>query len=300
MKTNNINRFNTIIALVSIAFACLGFKMHAQAPQGEKMRASIQLTVTNKADHNIYASVFIVATGSGQKKRMPAKSAKVNFYTESQGAEKLIQSAVTGANGRAEVLLPNNLPIDTGNNYYVTAKIENDPLYENTDENVHFKTAKLTLNLVQKDTMRTAIATLTEKGKDGKEIPIKDAEIGFYVQRLFGTMPVAEDYKSNTDDSGKAVFTFPKAITIPGNVKGDMDIVVKLSDNEKYGNIEAKSPSGWGVPVPVETNPFPRVLWASSAPPALVITICILFGGIWSIFIFMLIQLRKISTEEIE
>jgi hypothetical protein len=180
----------------------------------------------------------------------------------------------------------------------VIAKIENDPVYENTEEEVHFKYATLTLNLKQADTLKTAIAKLTERGKDGKLTGVKGAEIGFYVRRLFGTMPVSEDYKVTTDDSGEAVFAFPKINNIPGNAKGDMDIVVKVADNERFGNIASISSSRWGVPVPIDKNPFPRVLWASSAPHALVITICVLFGGIWSIFIFMFYQLRKIKTEK--
>src|ERR1019366_1319739 len=100
--------------------------------------------------------------------------------------------------------LPADLPLDTGNNYYVIAKIENDPLYENSEEEVHFKKASLILNLKQADTMKTATAILTEKDKNGKDVPVKGAEIGFYVQRLFGTMPVAEDFKVTTDDNGEA------------------------------------------------------------------------------------------------
>ena len=288
----------TIHLLLAIAFIINGFAVKAQSTPKEKMGSIVQLTVYNNTDNTRTALVNVIAVDKVLNKRHQAKVANINIYTIYEGSEKLIFATRTALNGKVEVVLPSNLPLDTGNNYDVIAKLENDPVYDNGEASVHFKTAKLTLSLKQEDTIKTATATLTEKDKNGKDIPVKDAEIGFFAKRLFGAMPVAEDNKATTDANGEAVFTFPKVISIPGDDKGNMDIVVKLSDNEKYGNIEAKAPSKWGMPVAIEKNPFPRVLWGASAPPALVITICILFGGIWSIFAFMLIQLRKISTEK--
>ena len=300
MKENRIRTMKTINFLLVIAFIIIGFAVKAQSTPKEKQGSIVQLTVHNNADKTMTAMVNVIAIDKVKNQRHAAKVANINIYTLYEGSQKLIIATRTALNGKVEVILPSNLPLDTGNNYDVIAKLENDPAYDDGEASAHFKTAKLTVILTQKDTLKTATATLSEKDKNGKDIPVKDAEIGFFAKRLFGAMQVAEDNKVTTDANGEAAFTFPKVGNIPGDDKGNMDVVVKLSDNEKFGNIEAEAPSKWGVPVAIEKNPFPRVLWGSSAPPALVLTICLLFGGIWSIFIFMLIQLRKISTENIK
>ena len=298
MKANKIGSMRIIHFLLILIYISNGNAAYAQATPKEKLGSIVQLTVYNNADNSRTALVNIIAFDKVLKKRHQAKVANINIYTVFEGAQKLILSTHTGMNGKAEIVLPSNLPIDTGNNYDVIAKIENDPVYDNGESEARFKNAKLTLTLKQEDTIKTATATLTEKDKNGKDVPVNNVEIGFFAKRLFGAMPVAEDNKVTTDANGQAVFNFPKINTIPGDEKGNMDIVARVSDNEKYGNIESVSASNWGVPVQIEKNPFPRVLWGASAPPALVVTICTLFGGIWSIFIFMLLQLRKISREK--
>ncbi len=287
---------NITTSLFALTLMLIGYAVSAQT--SEKMNPSIQLSVTTKADHSMSASVFVTANSKAVKKRQPAGNAKINFYTTANGTEKLLGSTVTEGNGKAEITFKEALLLDTGNNYTVIAKIENDPMYENTDEDVHFKKANLTINLKQQDTLKLAIAKITSTDKNGKEIPVKNTELSFFIQRLFGAMPIVEDNKVTTDENGEATFTFPKSITIPGDEKGNFIVVAKLIDNETYGNIETHGKINWGVPVPFEKNPFPRALWEANAPPALVITICLIFGSVWSIYFFMFMQLGKIKKDK--
>jgi hypothetical protein len=160
---------------------------------------------------------------------------------------------------------------------------------------MHYKNANLTLSLNPLDTTRLITARVTEIGKDGKELPVKGAEVKFYVQRLFGFMPASDDNNIVTDDNGNSYFTFPK--TIAGDSAGVITIVARLEDNEQFGNVENKVASSWGTVLAIVKDPFPRALWEPYAPLPLVITITMLFGGVWFIYFFISSQLRKIKKE---
>ena len=71
-----------------------------------------------------------------------------------------------------------------------------------------------------------------------------------------------------------------------------------IEDNDSYGTVESKSSTNWGVVVPLEKDPFPRAIWGAKAQWGMIITLTILYGGVWSSYIFMAFQLRKIKKEE--
>jgi hypothetical protein len=160
---------------------------------------------------------------------------------------------------------------------------------------VHYTDVNFNITLDPKDTGRTITAKVSALNKDGKEIPTKDVEVNFYVQRLFGTMPAGEDHKVTTDKKGEAEFNLPKEI--PGDTAGNLIIVAKIEDNALFGNAETKGTAPWGTALILEKDPFPRALWEPKAPPVLVITISTLFGGIWCTYFFMFWQLTRIKKE---
>ena len=164
--------------------------------------------------------------------------------------QKLLKSANTDNKGQAIIVLQKDLPLDDSLYFTIVAKIENDNLYEDAEEKMHYKDANLTLNLNPHDTARLVTAKVTEIGKDGKEIPVKGAEVKFYVQRLFGIMPAAEDNTISTDEKGEASFAFPK--NIPGDTAGVITVAARMEDNEQFGNVENKAATSWGTVLAIE------------------------------------------------
>jgi 5-hydroxyisourate hydrolase-like protein (transthyretin family) len=261
----------------------------------EKRESTIELTYYKKADMT-KSAVALVTAKNNQGKFTPAKNARVSFYMQNKNEQQFLKNVYTDNKGKALIELQKEMPLDTGSAFIIVAKIENDSSYENAEEKIRFKEANINIKLYPHDTSRTATAVITEIGKDGKQIPVKDVKVNFYVQRLFGVMPATEEYTINSDENGEAVFSYPKSI--PGDTAGLITIAVRMEDNEKYGNVENKANASWGTRLMVDKDPFPRALWEPYAPLPLVITISLLFGGVWITYFFVFYQMRKISKEK--
>ena len=293
MKTNsklNCKYFLNRIALVIILTGLFSMNLVAQG----KSETTITMAYYKKADMSKTA-VAVVKAKNSNGKFVAARNAAVSFYVMNNKELQPIKKVSTNDKGEATIILQKDLPADDSLYFTIVAKIENDPLYEDASEQMHYKDVTLTLNLNPHDTARVAIAKVTTMGKDGKETPVKEAEVKFYVQRLFGIMPAAEENAVSTDEKGEASFTFPK--NIPGDIDGAFTVVARIEDNPKFANAENKTATSWGKAVAVIKDPFPRALWEPYAPLPLVITISTLFGGVWFTYFLIFIQLRKIKTD---
>ncbi|MEI8073616.1 MAG: hypothetical protein WCH78_02615 [Bacteroidota bacterium] len=260
----------------------------------EKRAITMQLAFYKKAD----STKIIIATVKGKSltnKFLPLKSMKVNFYVQNKKDQSLLNSALTDATGKVTISVPKVLPLDDNLSFTIFGKVENDSVYQNAEEHVHFKDVNLSLLLLPKDSTQTVRATVTEIDKNGSIIPVKGKEIKFYVKRLFGMMPAGEDYSETTDETGVATFSYPK--DIKGDEAGSIMLIGKIQDDELYGNIESRAVAPWGIVLAVDKNPFPRALWEPQAPFPLIITILVLFGIVWSFYFYIVYQLRQISKE---
>jgi len=262
-----------------------------------KSEATIEFSYLKKADMSKSASAIVKAKNK-EEKFVSAKNVLVNFYVLNKTGLQLIKSVKTDYKGVAVISLQNDLPLDDSLYFTIVAKIENDSLYEDVEEKVHLKDAALTINLDLKDTARLITSILTEKGKDGNEKPVRDAELKIYVQRMFGDMPATDENKITTDENGEAIFTFPK--NIKGDTTGQITVVAKLENNEQFGNVETKANASWGIILEKEKDPFPRALWEPYAPIPLVITISTLFGGVWCVYFYIFYQMYKINNAKKE
>jgi hypothetical protein len=283
---------NNLKTTIIAAAVLLLFRM--ETLQAQKAESSIQLSFIKKNDNSKLVSALVMGKNKNNK-FLPAVKAHISFYISKEKELVLLSRTTTDGSGKTSVTLPKNLPLDADRFFDITVKLENDEAYEDADEQLHLKEVDLTTTLNQLDTARIVTATVTELTADGSVKAIKDVPVNFYVQRLFGNMPAAEDHTVNTDEKGSAVFIFPK--NVPGDTVGNITIVSMIEGNDTYGTVESKKACMWGKAIPLEKDPFPRAMWAPRAPWALIITLTTLYGGVWSAFFFMFLQLRKIKKE---
>ncbi|MEI6487993.1 MAG: hypothetical protein WCP52_03475 [Bacteroidota bacterium] len=292
MKTLKINLDMSSYSRVIIACATL-FIMVSFA-QAQKSESSIQLSFSKKTDNSRIVSALVMAKNKAGK-FLPAQNAHVNFYIKKDKEQVLITKTNTNGAGKTSANLPKELAMDDDRYFTVTVKVENDEILEDAEEELHLKDIHVTLNLNPTDTSRTATAVVTETASDGTEKPIKDIAINFYVQRLFGVMPAAEEHSVSTNEKGEASFVYPKGI--PGDTLGKITAVAMIEDNDTYGTVEAKNECAWGKPLLLDKDPFPRALWGAHAKWPMIILLCCLYGGVWFCYFFMFYQLRKIKKE---
>jgi len=295
MKTYKII-FRSIALTLSLIVICLvcSTAQNQNEPK-EKMNTSIQISFHKNSELSKMIAVKITAK-TKDNKREPAQNAHVNFYAQNNVGQKNIGTCITNNEGKAEMVLSKDLPIDTGMSYHIVAKIENDEMYNNSDEEIHFKEANISVKLNATDTNRIVTATVMALGNDGKEKPVKDIAVKFYIKRMFGIMPAAEDNVLNTDENGIAAFNYPKEI--PGGSTGSIIVIAKIEDNEVFGTVEANSEVKWGNVIASEKNPFPRALWEPYAPPSLILVFVILFGGVWSTYLYIFYNMFKIKKDK--
>jgi len=274
MKLNHIIKSLAIAITISGSF-CLS--AIAQDMSTAKCETTIELSYYKKPDlTKIAVAVVKVRTN---KKFVPAKNAKVNFYVKVDKELQLLTTTNTDNKGKAIIKLPKELPLDENRAFTIYAKIEKDQMYEDVDEHIRYKEANLSLNLNPFDTAHVVVAKVTEIGKDGKEIPVKDTEVKFYVQRLFGLMPADDDNTVKTNEKGEASFAYPK--DIPGDTASVMVVAAKVEDNDQFGNVENKASTTWGTTLAIDANPTTRALWEPKAPLPLILTITLIFSGVW-------------------
>lgn len=124
-------------------------------------------------------------------------------------------------------------------------------------------------------------------------IALKDAEIGLFVTRYFGRLQI--DKTQQTTVEGTATFAFPK--DLPGDKEGNVELVVKLND-ENYGEIESAQKFKIGVPTDKPALNANRAIWNVLVKAPLWIIFLysagvITFGLIILYLVFMLNKLRK-------
>lgn len=261
----------------------------------EKKETSILLSFFKKADNTKTAVVKVMAKNE-EKKFVPAAEVSVNLYVKKEKEFVLLNKVVTDAEGNAVWTLSADLPLDAERYFTLTAKIENDNLYEDAEEEIHYKESRLSIKLHEEDSVRHITATVTETGADGNEIPVKEAEVTFFLKRLFGNMPLTEENAVSTDEKGEAQIVFPSGIT--GDSLGNITLIAALTDDETFGNVESNASEKWGIAVLPDKDPFPRALWAPRAPIQLILTLSILFGGVWLVYFFVFYQLNRIKKEK--
>ncbi len=127
-------------------------------------------------------------------------------------------------------------------------------------------------------------------------VSLKDAEVMLFVLRYFGKLQIDKTVRTNNE--GIATFNFPK--DLPGDKTGNVDLVVKVSD-EIYGEVETQSKFKAGIPTDKPSLTEKRAIWnvLKKAPIWIIITytsIVLIVGAVLLYIIYSLMKLRKLGN----
>jgi hypothetical protein len=146
------------------------------------------------------------------------------------------------------------------------------------------------------------MVSLQAVNEAGELMPIADAEVHLYVQRMFGLLPLSADPET-TDENGEVAVEFPAGI--PGDTAGNLVIVAQVEDHELFGNLTFSRRINWGKPLEIDMSKSKRQLWASraNAPLYLIFMINAMLIGIWGVIAYIVYQvflIRKIGRQPLE
>ena len=142
---------------------------------------------------------------------------------------------------------------------------------------------KIAISTSVEEGKKVIIATVTRDGK-----PIEGSHVLLQVKRTFGNLTLGED---DTLADGTVAVVFPK--DLPGGPEGTIQIIAQIKSPPELATSATQTLDG-ASKVALKEDPFPRALWSPHAPLALLITIGSMLGTVWSVYLFVVIQLIKI------
>ena len=147
---------------------------------------------------------------------------------------------------------------------------------------------QITITTSTEEGKKVIIATVTREGK-----PVEGSHVVLQVKRTFGNLTLGED---DTLADGTVAVPFPT--DLPGGLEGKIQVLAEIKSPPELAATAMQALDGASKVVPVE-DAFPRALWLPHAPLPLLITIGSLLSIVWSVYLFVVIQLIKIRKARV-
>ena len=152
------------------------------------------------------------------------------------------------------------------------------------------KNGIITMKMVTNDSMHVVTATV----KDAvTKISLKDVEVNFFIQRLFGRMNIGT---ATTDSTGIISASF--SVKMPGSdTLGNIFILAKVEDNAVMNDTTFTFLTKSKVFFPAHTPLEPSIA-NPVAPLWLKITFWLIVGGVWGLFLYVILLIILINRNK--
>ncbi len=290
MKTINIKKLQSQIRLFSIAFLLLILVAPAFAQEDtiEKKKTKMKFYYLKKSDNS--KNLVCEMNVRQDKERYFIKDLPISFHYSGDSSVNL-GIAKSNNKGTATFTIPSGLAIkpNAEGAYTYTAVYEGNDVFEEVEAEVIVKDVELELILTE-DSLKYVTVNAFELNGEGK-IPVEGSTITLYVKRSLGLLKI----KDQEMTEGTALFDFPG--DIPGDTDGNITIIAKFEDDEKYGTVEKQVIKNWGVKMAVEKAMASRELWSPDAPLWMSITLFILILAVVIHYMIIFYKLYRINQE---
>jgi len=285
----------TLLKLVAIlAFAFIGKTVFAQKETKTDILVSYRYFVKNNSLPYLLLQTRIKA----DNKLQTLPGVVLKLFVDQSIPENLIAKVRTDEKGMAKAVLPVSLKEvwDSSATHKFLAVVEATSLEEETTTELEITKAKIVLDTVNEEGARKVMAQVLAL-ENGEWIPAKDVEVKIGVRRLGGDMKIGEEESYTTDSLGQLTGEF-KIDSLPAeDKKGNIVLVAKTEDNERFGNLSQEKTVPWGAYFERQTNFNQRSLWATrdKAPIWLLLMACSIIAAVWGVIIYLVFQLFKIK-----
>lgn len=281
--------FQYFIILLLVGFMSNG-NSFAQKNDIKNYRMLYKFNTVKQHDNSRLLEVSFVARN--KKVKLPVFGADIKFINVVNEMETLLGTVKTDKEGFARLTLPENQTYHLDSTGYTNfiARFESTDAIKSIEKKLTIKDVFLDLDLTEIDSIKKV--TLNAYTLDGlkNKIPIEETDVIFSVGGFISNMPI----KETTTEDGVYQFEFPD--DIPGDVEGNIDVFVSIVDHDIYGDVVQKKSVSWGVFEDPGKQPT-LTLWSHYAPIWMYIVLTILLVGVWSNYIYSIINLFKIKRE---
>lgn len=245
-------------------------------------------------------SVTLTATLSIRKGdlTLALENAPVEFTASNGTTSLVLGKSKTDQEGIAVYKVGvNNLPSDKEGMVSYTASFTGSGKYPGADASFSAKPAKIKLFFSIEDSLHMLKVTATQKNEKGEEVAIPSETILIYIPRLFSLLKIGE---VALDETGTGTFEFPKEIV--GDTLGNLVVMAKIEEHDKFGFVQGQNVINWGVHKQYYKAEVPsRELWTPIAPMWMIITLLIMLAGVWAHYmyaVYELVMIKRLSKKD--
>lgn len=249
-------------------------------------------TVKQHDNSRLLEVSFVASNKKGRKIKLPVYGADINFINIVNEEEFLLGTVKTDKEGFARLTLPENQTYYTDAEGYINflARFENTDALKSIEKELAIKDVFLELDLIEIDSIKKVTLNAYTLDSLKTKMPLEETDIIFSVGGFISNLPI----KEATIEDGEFEFEFPS--DIPGDAEGNIDVFVSIEDHDDYGNVVLKKNVAWGTFHKLDKQPT-YTLWSHYAPIWMYVVLTILLVGVWSNYIYSIINLFRIKKE---
>ncbi len=283
MQPYKYRKLSILACLIAISI----FTTNAVA---QKIKPETEFKYIKNSDHSRTLTYSVKYVKADARKSTFAPDILITFSTGT--AKEKLASVKTNGYGVAQCIIPISQKLPLKNNTCsFSASIDENPLVESKSDSLSLTDLGIDMNLNVKDSVKTITYQVFEIGSNGEKTPVK-TDLVFYVPRTFSKLKVAE---GSSGEDGKGEVEFPNGI--PGDSIGNLTVLGRVEENEKYANVEVSQTIAWGVPTNYHISKFHRALWTTIAPTWMIVTLTVLLLGVWGHYMYVVYKLYRINKE---
>jgi hypothetical protein len=219
------------------------------------------------------------------------ENAPVTFYATAGTNTKTLGKVITNEEGNAILTVPLvGMPVEKDGMISYTAKFEGTGKYTASEVSFSAKPAKIKLSFSIQDSLRVVKIDATQKNEKLEDVPLGKETVLLYVPRLFSLLKIGE---VALDENGSGTLEFPNDII--GDTLGNLNLLARIEENDRYGFVQGQYQINWGVPKQYYKAEVPsRELWTPIAPMWMIITLIIMLAGVWAHYCYAVYELVMI------
>jgi hypothetical protein len=286
-KLHNIKVFLLVVACsLSLSIVC------AQDQEKPTLMVNLKYLVTNNNFQYLKVKTLLKANN----KLQPESQTLVQLYLDSVSNQNFISQFKTDEKGEAKAVIPEALKAKWASSvtHKFLAIAPATKVYDEATSELEIAKAKIVVDTSNDDGTRKVTAHVYSF-ENNNWVPAKDVELKLGVRRLGGDLKIGDEENYTTDSLGQASGEF-KLASLPGDLKGNLVLIAKVEDNDKFGSLSIEKSVPWGVYVKHESTFGTRALWGAEgrAPLWLLFIAYVIIGLVWGSLIYLLTRLYKI------
>ena len=292
MKRKNKNK----IVVAALALLVAGpFSAIAQ----DSTKKGLVVNIGYFVNDNKITWLMVNAKTKIDKKFQPVKDVTINLYLDKDSTANFVGKVTTDERGVAKAIIPSALKAlwqESPAHTFIGISEANKEFSETKTEATITKT-KITIDTLSDGETKT-IAVKVSSFNGTEWLPARDVEMKVGVSRSASSILSAGDEATYTTDSVGRITAEFKKTNLPGDEKGNIILVAKVEDNDKYGNLLVEKSVPWGVAIKQDNNFFDqRTLWSTRfrTPFWLLFMAYSIVIGVWGTILYLIFQIVKIK-----